>query len=312
MTWTTIATDLLDLASAFRGWGYGANLSVVEQDQRRLIDCSSLTARLLCKAFGKRVGGVFYQQVVLYADALELAGPWAPIKAVVDRELGEQITLDELADGEVAVLQVWWDESRSLGHQILLFRVGPLYAWLESREGVGPSWRGPDGQIQLSEGTMPMLTKQQLLVELAGGSYQLAVLYPRAEVASTVPSRSPREGAASARGLWTQPLVAQVPEQLVTRLKEALVPKRPSKNPYIRTLERAGYTEEQIAAILARSSDEEPTPKIGVWQVIKKAISPGEVLKFLMVVAEAFGDDGRIDGDEAKVIVQAAVQILLD
>lgn len=85
-----------------------------------------------------------------------------------------------------------------------------------------------------------------------------------------------------------------------------------SKNRVINILERAGYTPEQIATIRDRTENDKPVGKINVWQVLKKAINPAEVIKLLTVVVEAFADDGRVDGDEAKLIVQAALEIVLD
>jgi hypothetical protein len=104
---TTLLDDLTEAAQAYAGWGYGAGLTVRQQDEQERIDCSSLTARLVCELMGERIGGDLYSAVVLTLGALTTYGPWAPVEHVMQSGLGEWVALGALRAGEVALVQEW-------------------------------------------------------------------------------------------------------------------------------------------------------------------------------------------------------------
>jgi len=209
MQLTPIARDIVTEAQRYAGWGYGAGLTVAEQDKQRRIDCSSLTARILCAVWGLPIGGESYSALVLTAEVLRSSwGPWAPTAYVRQLSRGERIDLHDLHPGEAALVQEWsrlpsFDGHRSdtfvdpgRGHAYIVIgsEEPGLVHLLESTNhpatptgtrAAGVTWRDVDDVGQRWQYSLGLAGPDILVPISSLGHHRAAVLYPRATRATS-------------------------------------------------------------------------------------------------------------------------------
>lgn len=190
MRLTDIARQIVEEAQRYAGWGYGAGLSVAEQDAQRRIDCSSLTARILCAANDWPIGGRAYGALVLRTDTedWERWGMESPIRILEAYRAGESADLADLRPGEAALVQTATHAYIVIGSdepgRVYLLESTSHPATPTGTRAAGPSWREVDYVGQRWQWQLDRMGDAVTVPIASLGEHRAAVLYPRAQEAT--------------------------------------------------------------------------------------------------------------------------------